>query len=139
MNQPDDGCGEQGSTGHSAEGSLRRQLLSDAQGNCLPMAHIAGVISREKLADSLAAQQDLALHTIRSLLTDGLMEIGDVLGASDERIVPWDLSIDATMDRVYDLFVRHYDERALWDLTIWLGLTPAGERQAHRLRGEAAD
>ena len=103
------------------------------------MAHVTSVMRREGLAHTPAARQDLALRTIRSLLDDGLIEIGDILGASDERIVPWDLSVDAAMERVYDLFIGHYDEPALWEFTIWLGLTPAGERLAHALIGQAVD
>ncbi|VAZ79268.1 hypothetical protein [Mycobacterium persicum] len=139
MTQPDDERRKRGQSGFSAQDSLRRRLLSDAEANCLPMAHVMGLILREHLAESLTAQQDVALRTIRSLLDDGLMEIGDILGASDERIVPWDLSIDAVMKRIYDLLVRHYEERGLWDFTIWLGLTPAGKRLARELQGEAAD
>ncbi|ETW26038.1 hypothetical protein MGAST_29585 [Mycobacterium gastri 'Wayne'] len=85
-----------------------------------------------------AAQQQFALRTIRSLLEDGLMQIGD-LPYPGEKFAGWDVSIDAAMQRVHDLFVRRYDDRASWDLTIWLGLTPAGERQAHKLKGDATD
>ncbi|BCI85730.1 hypothetical protein NIIDMKKI_09360 [Mycobacterium kansasii] len=56
-----------------------------------------------------------------------------------QKFAGWDLPIDAATQRVYDLFVRHYDNRESWDLTIWLGLTPAGERQALKLKGDAAD
>ncbi|ORA08306.1 hypothetical protein [Mycobacterium arosiense] len=98
------------------------------------MAHVTSVMRREQLADTVAGQQDVVLRTIRSLLDDGLMKIGEILGASDERVVPWNLSIDAAMDHVYDLFVGHYDEPTLWDLTIWLELTPEGERLAKSLR-----
>lgn len=139
MTQPDDGRRGHGVPGFSAQESLRAQLLSDALGNCLPLTHVTSVMSHEDLAASLRVQQDLALRTIRSLLDDRLVQIGDISGASDERIVPWDLSIDDTMDRIYDLFVNHYDEPALWEFTIWLGLTPAGERLAHQLRNPARD
>jgi hypothetical protein len=137
MTQPDEKRCDQ--SRFSAQDSLRVRLLSDARGNCLPMAHVTSVMRREDLAHTPAARQDLALRTIRSLLDDGLIEIGDILGASDERIVPWDLSVDAAMERVYDLFIGHYDEPALWEFTIWLGLTPAGERLAHALIGQAVD
>lgn len=63
------------------------------------------------------------------------MKIGDIFGASDERVVPWDLSIDAAMDRVRDLFVDHYDEPDLYDFRIWLQLNPAGEQAARALMG----
>lgn len=135
MTRPNDRHPKHGDAKRSAQDRLRVRLLSDAVGNCLPMAHVTSVIRREQLADTVADQQDVVLRTIRSLLGDGLMKIGDILGASDERVVPWDLSIDAAMDRVYDLFVGQYDEPALWDLTIWLQLTPKGERVAESLKG----
>jgi hypothetical protein len=134
MTQPDDWNREQGEAARSDQDRLRMRLLSDAVGNCLPMAHVMSVMSREQLADTVAAEQNLVLRTIRSLLEEGLMKIGDILGASDERVVPWDLSTDAAMDRVHDLFVGHYDEPSLWDLAIWLQLTPEGERLAQSLK-----
>ncbi|OBC00339.1 hypothetical protein [Mycobacterium sp. 852002-40037_SCH5390672] len=121
-------------SGIRAEEFLRKRLLLDGLAMCVPMAHVTSVMRREQLADTVAGQQDVVLHTIRSLLDDGLMKIGEILGASDERVVPWDLSIDAAMDRVRDLFVGHCDEPTLWDLTIWLQLTPEGERLAESLQ-----
>lgn len=103
------------------------------------MAQLTSVIDRKGLADTVSARQDLVLRTIRSLLDDGLMKIGDILGASDERVVPWDLTTDAAMDRVRDLFVDHYSERTLWDFTIWFQLTPTGERLARTLTDQPAD
>lgn len=131
MTQPDDRGHDEAE--RRAQDRLRRRLLFDAVGNCLPMAHVTSVMRREQLAETVAAQQELVLCTIRSLLDDGLMKIGDILGASDERVVSWDLSIDAAMDRLRDLFVGHYDEPELWDLAIWLQLTPEGERLAESL------
>lgn len=134
MTQPDDRRLGHEEAERSAQDRLRRRLLFDAVGNCLPMAHVTSVMRREPLADTVAAQQEVVLRTIRSLLDDGLMKIGDILGASDERVVPWDLSIDAAMDRLRDLFVGHYDEPTLWDLAVWLQLTPEGERLAGSLQ-----
>lgn len=131
MTQPDDRGHDEAE--RRAQDRLRRRLLFDAVGNCLPMAHVTSVMRREQLADTVAAEQEVVLRTIRSLLDDGLIKIGDILGASDERVVPWDLSIDAAMDRLRDLFVGHYDEPELWDLAIWLQLTPEGERLAESL------
>ncbi|BBY25462.1 hypothetical protein MSTO_56670 [Mycobacterium stomatepiae] len=119
----------------NADDILRNELLLDGTAMCIPMAQVTAIISRENLADNVAAHQDLVLRTIRSLLDDGLMKIGDIFGASDERVVPWDLSIDAAMDRVRDLFVDHYDEPDLYDFRIWLQLNPAGEQAARALMG----
>lgn len=76
MTQPNDDRRQQGQTGRSAQGILRRQLLFGAHGNCLPMAHVAGVISRENLADSLTAQQDLARRVAPGDRTPGLPQNG---------------------------------------------------------------
>ncbi|BAX91674.1 hypothetical protein [Mycobacterium shigaense] len=67
------------------------------------------------------------------------MKIGDILGASDERVVPRDLTVDAAVERVRDLFVDHYNEPDLWHFTIWLQLTLAGQRRARTLKEESAD
>ena len=137
MTRPDDGHRDRDERGFNSENFLRNELLLDGTAMCVPMAHVESVINREHLAGTVVARQQLALHTIRSLLDDGLMKIGDILGASDERVVPWDLTIDAAMERVRDLFVDHYNERTLWDLTIWLQLPPAGERLARVLKDES--
>ncbi|AXN45400.1 hypothetical protein DSM43518_03605 [Mycobacterium marinum] len=116
----------------NSEERLRAELLTSGLEDWVPLAEVETVINRANLADSLTALQDLALRTIRSLLADGLMRIGD-LPHPGEDFAGWDVSIDAAMQRVYDLFVGHYHERALWDLTIWLGLTPDGEKLARTL------
>ncbi|OBH59680.1 hypothetical protein A5682_00065 [Mycobacterium mantenii] len=134
MTQPDDQHLEDDKPGTGGEEFLRNELLLDGLAMCVPMAQVTSVTKRNHLADTVVAEQNLVLRTIRSLLEDGLMKIGDILGASDERVVPWDLSIDDAMDRVVDLFVGHYDEPTLWDLTIWLQLTPEGERLAESLK-----
>lgn len=139
MTRPVDGHREHDEPRGSAQDRLRNVLLSHAVGNCLPMAHVTSVIRPEELGDTRVDQQNVVLRTIRSLLDDGLMKIGDILGASDERVVPWDLSVDAAMERVRDLFVDHYDEPNLYDFTVWLQLTPAGERLARTLGGRTGD
>ncbi len=78
------------------------------------------------------------METVRSLLEDGLVRIGD-LPYPGEKFTGWNLPIDAAMERVHDLFVAHHVEPALWGFRIWLGLTPAGEQLAQRLRNEAVD
>lgn len=134
MTQPDDQHLENDKPGTDAEEFLRNELLLDGLAMCVPMAQVTSVTKRNHLADTVVAEQNLVLRTIRSLLEDGLMKIGDILGASDERVVPWDLSIDAAMEHFRDLFVGHYDEPTLWDLTVWLQLTPEGERLAESLK-----
>lgn len=138
MTQPDQNRHAESQPASTAQDRLRTELLTGALYDLVPLAEVESVIIHDNLAATVSDRQELALRTIRSLLQDELMQLGD-LPYPGEKFAGWSLSIDAAMDRVHHLFVRHYDERASWDLTIWLGLTPAGHSQAHRLRGEAAD
>ena len=74
----------------------------------------------------------LTLRTIRSLLKDGLMQIGELSGP-DGTFPAWE-PIDEAMDRLHERFVDHYAEPASWDYSIWLGLTEAGLPVAKALR-----
>ena len=82
----------------TAQDELRAQLLADMLGDCVPMAHVESVITRGHLADTVADRHELALSTIRSLLEDGLMEIGDVSGGEPATLLAWNLPLDAAMD-----------------------------------------
>ncbi|MCV7078336.1 hypothetical protein [Mycobacterium szulgai] len=135
MNQSSDDPRAETHPGLTPQQLLRAELLTSGLDDWVPLVEVETVINRACLADTLAAQQDLALRTIRSLLEDGLMQIGD-LPHPGEKFAGWDISIDAAMQRVYDLFVGQYDDRASWDLTIWLGLTPAGEQLARTLSNQ---
>jgi hypothetical protein len=60
-------------------------------------------------------------------MEDSLIPIGDLPGP-DGKFPAWNLPINAAMERVYDHFVRHYDDPTLWEFSIWLGLTDSGKR-----------
>lgn len=129
MTQPDDARRAESQMSMTAQDRLRTELLSSGLYDWVPMAEIETAITYYCLAETLSAQQDLALQTIRSLLEDGLMEIGDLPGP-DGKFPAWDLSIDAATGRVRDRFVRHYDDPTQWEFSIWLGLTELGKRIA---------
>lgn len=90
------------------------------------------------LTKSIPELQALALKTIRSLVEDGLMEIGD-LPSQGRRLEVWDVSLDEALARISGRFIGHYDDVAKWGYSTWLGLTDAGERLARELKGKAAD
>ena len=137
MTHPEDGRADN-QPDMTPQTRLRAELLISGLYDWVPLAEVETVIISEDLAKPRTAQQDLALRTIRSLIEDGLMQIGD-LPNPGEQFSGWDLSIDAAMERVYELFVRRYEERASWELVIWLGLTPSGEQVARTLRDQRTD
>ena len=83
------------------------------------MAEVQTIISHLRLAETADERQKLVLTTIRSLLTDGLMQIGDLPGA-DGKFPAWDGPVDAVLERLSDRFVRQYDDPTAWDYSIWL-------------------
>ncbi|BBX98476.1 hypothetical protein [Mycobacterium lacus] len=133
MTQP----GEDHRAGNQPDGAaqerLRAALLISALSDWVPLAEVETAITHYHLSETRPTRQEFAVQTVRSLLDDGLMQIGN-LPYPGEHFSAWDLPIDAAMERVYHLFVNHYDEPHLWEFTIWLALTPAGERLAHALR-----
>ena len=72
------------------------------------------------------------MDTVRSLIDDGLMVIGNIDGGSDERVEPWDLSLDDAMARICDEYVVHHEDRN-WIWRTWFALTDRGERAAEAL------
>jgi hypothetical protein len=122
-------------TAMATQDRLRRELLISGLHDWIPLMEAVTAITHYHLADTLPAQQDLTLRTIRSLLADGLMEIGDLPGPG-EKFLAWNLSTPAAMERVYNRFVRHRDNPALWEFSIWLNLTDSGKRIAKALEAE---
>jgi hypothetical protein len=87
----------------TVQDSLRHELLQDALGDSLPIGHVTSIITHDQLAKTGPAQQELALQTIRSLLEDGLMQVGDLTGEGGE-LVSWKLSVDETIARIRERF-----------------------------------
>ena len=116
----------------SAYQRLRAEMLTSGLSDWVCLAEVQRIISHFQLADNPSGCQALVVRTIRSLLEDGLMQIGELPGR-DEAFPAWK-PIDVAMDRLRERFVEHYTEPASWDLSIWLGLTEAGRPVAEALR-----
>jgi hypothetical protein len=111
---------------------LRAELLIGGLSDWVSLAEVQQIISHFQLAEADSERQDLVLRTIRSLLNDGLMQIGELPGP-DRKFPAWE-PIDVAMDRLRERFVDHYAEPTSWDYSIWLGLTDAGRPVANALR-----
>ena len=111
---------------------LRAELLIGGLSDWVSLAEVQQIISHFQLAEADSERQDLVLRTIRSLLNDGLMQIGELPGP-DGKFPAWE-PIDVAMDRLRERFVDHYAEPTSWDYSIWLGLTDAGRPVANALR-----
>jgi hypothetical protein len=111
---------------------LRAEVLISGLSDWVSLAEVQQIISHFELANTDSDRQDLVLRTIRSLLDDGLIQIGELPGP-DGKFPAWE-PIDVAMDRLRERFVGHYAEPTSWDYSIWLGLTEAGRPVAKALR-----
>ncbi|WP_101948006.1 hypothetical protein [Mycobacterium sp. 3519A] len=116
------------------DGRLRTELLTSGLSDWVSLAETQQIISHFQLAESDEARTELTVRTIRSLLEDGLMQIGELPGP-EETFPAWE-PIDVAMNRLHERFVSHYDDPASWDYSIWLGLTEAGRKVATELRAK---
>ena len=114
--------------GTTAQDTLRGDILAMGRDDFVSMADVQGQISRGRLADSVAERQQLVVDTVRSLLVDGLVEVGVIPSPSNPGFKTWPGTVDEVMTRFIDRFVGHYDDRHEWEYTIWLNLTPKGEQ-----------
>ncbi|UMB68771.1 hypothetical protein [Mycobacterium paraterrae] len=117
-----------------AQDALRADILAVGVDDFVSMADVKGIVDNDGLAASPADVQRLTVDTIRSLLVDGLVEVG-VLASSDSRdFGRWPGTVDEVMTRFNDRFTALYEDRHEWAYKIWLNLT-AKCRQVSNARG----
>jgi hypothetical protein len=112
----------------TAQDTLRGDILAMGCDDFVSMADVQGQISRGRLADSVAERQQLVVDTVRSLLVEGLVEVGVIPSPNSPGFKTWPGTVDEVMTRFIDRFVGHYDDRRQWEYTIWFNLTPKGEQ-----------
>lgn len=112
--------------GTTAQDTLRGDILAMGRDDFVSMADVQGQISRGRLADSVAERQQLVVDTVRSLLVDGLVEVGVIPSPNNPGFKTWPGTVDEVMTRLIDRFVGHYDDRREWEYAIWFNLTTKG-------------
>lgn len=72
---------------------------------------------------------------LRSLASDGLVEIGDL--GNNGRFAEWDIPLDEAIDRVRRPYVTHFDDEGAWWFACWLHLTEKGRQVAEAIEESA--
>ena len=103
------------------------------------MADVQSCIFGGFVADLSTERQQLVVDTVRSLLEDGLVEVGVIPGRSDPGFKTWPGTIDKVMTQFVDRFVGCYDDPYEWQYSVWLNLTPKGQQISNALVGDAPD
>jgi hypothetical protein len=117
----------------TAQDRLRTELLTSGLSDWVSLAEVQQIVSHYHLAETDVERQELAMRTIRSLLEDGLMQLGDLPGPNDKAFPAWE-PVESALMRLHDRFVHHYADPKSWDYSIWLGITDAGEQVAKASR-----
>jgi hypothetical protein len=63
-------------------------------GDYLSLRNIDSVIAYDYPAEPLSARQELLMTLIRSLLDDGLLVVGDIVGGTDAKVEAWNVTIE---------------------------------------------
>jgi len=114
----------------TAQETLRGDILAVGVDDFVSMADVQGLIDYGGLADSAAECQQLVLNTLRSMLEEGLVEVGVIPSPSSPGFKTWPGTVDEVMERFAERFVAHYDDRYEWAYKIWLNLTAKGREQS---------
>ena len=117
---------------------VRRELLLGALEGPLPLTAVDSCVTQQNRSAPDTEVQHATLETIRWLVGEGLVVLGDVSGETG-RLVVWSGSLEESMQKISDLYVHNYDDPGAWIWSAWLELTDKGEQVARALRDGAGD
>jgi hypothetical protein len=111
-----------------AQITLRDDILAGGHDDWVSMAEVRGRISRRRLADAASERQELMLKTIRSLLQDDLVEVGDIPAPGDHGFLVWPGTVEDVMQSLAERIIGRADDPDSWEYSTWLNLTAKGEQ-----------
>jgi hypothetical protein len=123
----------------TAQNTLRDDILAGGRDDWVSMAEVRGCISRGRLADSASERQRLMLQTIRLLLQDGLVVVGNIPGPSDPGFLVRPGTLDEVMAGLTERIVDQYDDPDSWEYSTWLNLTPKGQQASNDVIRQRSD
>jgi hypothetical protein len=126
-------------SGNTAQDTLRADILAMGHDDFVSTADVQACICGGLLAELSTEHQQLVVDTVRSLLEDGLAEVGDIPGRNDPGFKPWPGTLDEVMTQFIGRFAGRYDDQLQWQYTIWLNLTAKGQQASNAIVGKAPD
>jgi hypothetical protein len=112
--------------------SARDEVLLRGLIDWVALERVHSRVARENSGEPLSVVQDKVLDLIRSLVTDGLFEIGD-LRTEDGRFAAWDTPLEESIQRIREVYVNKFDDEPEWWFFCWLDLTEKGQRVAEAI------
>jgi hypothetical protein len=118
--------------------TARENILIEGFDDSVDLGGVHQYVARENPSASLSDVQSKTLEVIRSLVDDGLVELGSMSG-NGGCFVTWETSLDESMKEIHDVYVNHFDDSGLWSWYCWLNLTAKGEQAAESLERKYAE
>lgn len=112
--------------------SARDEVLLRGLIDWVALERVHRRVAQENASEPLAVIQDKVLDLIRSLVTDGLVELGD-LATPNHRFRAWDIPLDEAIQQIRDVYVNHFDDDPEWWFYCWLRLTEKGRQLAEAI------
>ena len=106
--------------------TAREKILVEGQHDWVKFWQIHQHVAQENRSASLAEVQQKTLDLVRTLVTDGVAEVGD-LHDHGARFEPWDTPLDESIQRLSAEYVDRFDDRTGWPWTLWLRVTDKGK------------
>lgn len=92
-------------------------------------------VARENAGEPLSVIQCRTLDLIRSLVSDGLFELGEL--DDDCRFVAWSTPLDESIQRIREVYQPEYDNQDAWWFVCWLSPTEKGLQVAEAIEASA--
>jgi hypothetical protein len=109
--------------------SAREEVLLCSLIDWVALERVHWAVKQENPGEPLAVIQDKVLDLIRSLVTDGLFELGD-LATPNHRFGAWDTPLDESIQQIRDVYVNKFDDDPEWWFYCWLDATEKGLKVA---------
>lgn len=115
----------------------RESILLRGLVDWVPLDRIHWDVTQENQRAPLSVVQNKTLELIRSLVDEGLAELGD-LASEDGEFTAWESSLDESIDRIRSVYVAHFHDENVWPWYAWLNLTEQGDRVAQEIESKRA-
>ena len=139
MTEPRDQNAPESHPQRPGEQAFRDELLRDMSGGeYLSLSDIDSRIQYDYRTEPLSTRKSRVITAVASLLSEGLVVIGAIVGGTGATVDPWKLSTEEALVSLRELYVAHYDDEDRWGWVVWFALTPDGERAAAALKGDTS-
>jgi len=112
----------------------REELLTSGVVDWVHLYETHSQVRHDNPGATLEQVQHETLETIRSLVSDGLFEVGDLSGPGGE-FAAWDSPLEESIARIADAYIGRFEDESAWIWVFWLGLTDKGRQIAQAVAG----